>query len=332
MFGSSSCLMDHPGFLSESCSFSKYKYRFSRRASFKKCLGLKSRERSAAELSRRAFSESNLMLPLIRNEETNQRIGACHFCRVMWSWKNGLLVAADHSRVEFKRMVMMNSPNQESHHENWTPFGEVQSERDMIHHPEKSLEVDKKQVTHNFYDSGDSGSMSENSVMAENWLGLKVGLNGMALFCTERGCAPAHVCEIEHRNEGSDFQDCRGEDESSRTESSSTDLYYQMMLEANPDNPLLLRNYAKFLHEVQHDMKRAEQYFCRAILASPGDGEIMSLYAKFIWESHKDPARAETYFERAVKAAPEDCYVIASYANFLWTCEEDEEENGITTE
>ncbi|GLJ49034.1 hypothetical protein SUGI_1034440 [Cryptomeria japonica] len=327
--------MDHPGFLSESCSFSKYKYRFSRCASFKKCLGLKSSEPSAVELSRRAFSESNLMLPLTRNKESNQRIGACHFCRVMRSRKSGFLVAADHSRVEFKRMVMMNSPNQESHHENWPPFGEVQSERDIIHHPENSLEVHKKQVTHKCFDSLDGGSMSENSVMAENWLGLKVGLNGMALVCTQRGCAPAHVCEIEHRNESSEIHGGdggRGEEESCGTESSSTDLYYQMMLEANPDNPLLLRNYAKFLHEVQHDMKRAEAYFCRAILASPGDGEIMSLYAKFIWESHKDPARAETYFERAVEAAPEDCNVIASYAYFLWTCEEDEEENVITTE
>ncbi|XP_057842271.1 uncharacterized protein LOC131051688 isoform X2 [Cryptomeria japonica] len=102
------------------------------------------------------------------------------------------------------------------------------------------------------------------------------------------------------------------------------------MLEANPDNTLLLRNYARFLHKVQHDMKRAEECFSWAILASPGDGESMSLYAKFIWESHKDLALAETYFERAVEAAPQDCYVIASYDHFLWTCEEYEEGNDPT--
>eukprot|EP01018_Ginkgo_biloba_P027837 Gb_41156 [translate_table: standard] len=36
---------------------------------------------------------------------------------------------------------------------------------------------------------------------------------------------------------------------SSVSDSNSTDAYYQKMLEVNPRNPLLLRNYAKFLHE-----------------------------------------------------------------------------------
>ena len=31
----------------------------------------------------------------------------------------------------------------------------------------------------------------------------------------------------------------------------STDLYYQKMIEANPGNPLLLSNYAKFLKDVR---------------------------------------------------------------------------------
>ncbi|XP_057842270.2 uncharacterized protein LOC131051688 isoform X1 [Cryptomeria japonica] len=212
MYRCSSCLMDHPGIFSESCSLSKYKYKFSRCASFKNFSGLKSRESSAVELYftfRRALSESILMLPLSRNEETNQRIGVCHLCRVMWSRKNGLLVATD-------RLLMMNSLNQESHHENSFSFGEVQSERDMIHHS-SPLEEHKNQVIHNFFDFVDSGSISENSVMAENWFGLKVGLDGMALVCTERGCDPAPLCEIDHTNEGSDIQDGgdrgRGEEE-----------------------------------------------------------------------------------------------------------------------
>lgn len=172
--------------------------------------------------------------------------------------------------------------------------------------------------------------MSENSVMAEKLLGLKAGLNGMDLVCTERGCAPAHVDEREHIKEGSGIQDgVTGEDKSSGREINSTDLYYQKMLEANPHNPLLLRNYAKFLHEEKHDTKRAEVYYSRAILASPKDGEILSLYAKFIWETHKDLSRAQNYFERAVEAAPQDCYVTASYAHFLWTCEDDEEEDDL---
>ncbi|XP_047162299.1 uncharacterized protein LOC124832203 isoform X2 [Vigna umbellata] len=69
-----------------------------------------------------------------------------------------------------------------------------------------------------------------------------------------------------------------------------TDAYYQNMIEANPNNALLLGNYAKFLKETE-----------------------------------KNADRAEGYFDQAVKSSPDDCYVLASYAKFLWDVEEDEE-------
>lgn len=110
-------------------------------------------------------------------------------------------------------------------------------------------------------------------------------------------------------------------------DSNSTDVYYQKMLEANPENSLLLRNYAKFLHEVQGDLEKGEEYYERAILANPSDGEVLSLYAKLLWEARKDAPRAEAYFDQALQANPDDCYVLGSYAHFLWNSEEDEEEN-----
>ncbi|CAK8563423.1 unnamed protein product [Lathyrus sativus] len=106
----------------------------------------------------------------------------------------------------------------------------------------------------------------------------------------------------------------------------STDLYYRAMIEANPENPLFLSNYAKYLKEVRKDYVKAEEYCGRAILANPNDGNVLSLYADLIWECHKDASRAETYFDQAVKAAPDDCYVLASYAHFLWDAEEEEED------
>ncbi|XP_021287516.1 uncharacterized protein LOC110418991 [Herrania umbratica] len=102
--------------------------------------------------------------------------------------------------------------------------------------------------------------------------------------------------------------------------------YYREMLKLNPSDSLLLRNYGRFLHEVEGDMERAEEYYGRAILASPGDGEVLSLYGKFIWERHRDETRAKSYFDRAVAASPDDCMVLGSYAHFMWESEEDEEQ------
>nr|ACN41110.1 unknown [Picea sitchensis] len=63
-----------------------------------------------------------------------------------------------------------------------------------------------------------------------------------------------------------------GEDEEVSTRTDCTEVYFQKMLEANPGSSLLLRNYAKFLHEVQGNLAKAEEYYERAILASPDDG------------------------------------------------------------
>ncbi|KAK9071351.1 hypothetical protein SSX86_009919 [Deinandra increscens subsp. villosa] len=109
-------------------------------------------------------------------------------------------------------------------------------------------------------------------------------------------------------------------------ENDSTDLYYRNMIEANPGNPMLLSNYAKYLKEVVGDFTKAEEYCSRAILANPNDGNVLSMYADLIWETQKNAPRAQNYFSQAVQASPDDCYVMASYARFLWDADEDEEE------
>eukprot|EP00253_Pinus_taeda_P017605 PITA_17605 len=109
--------------------------------------------------------------------------------------------------------------------------------------------------------------------------------------------------------------------------SECTEVHFQKMLEANPGNSLLLRNYAKFLHEVQGNLAKAEKYYGRAILASPGDGEVLTLYANLMWEVRRDASHAEAYFDQAVQANPDDCFVLGSYAHFLWDSEENESGN-----
>ncbi|XP_076958905.1 uncharacterized protein LOC143634798 [Bidens hawaiensis] len=101
--------------------------------------------------------------------------------------------------------------------------------------------------------------------------------------------------------------------------------HYRKLLESNPNDPLVMRNYGKFLHEVEGDPVKAEEYYGRAILASPGDGELMSLYGKLIWDVHRDGERARYYFDQAISICPNDCTVMGSYAQFLWEAEEDED-------
>ncbi|OEL21955.1 hypothetical protein BAE44_0017026 [Dichanthelium oligosanthes] len=104
------------------------------------------------------------------------------------------------------------------------------------------------------------------------------------------------------------------------------DEYYRRVLLLDPENPLLLRNYGKYLHEVEGDLAGAEGCYARALLACPGDADLLSLYGRVIWEARQEKDRAEAYFERAVQAAPDDCYVLGSYASFLWDAEEDDDE------
>lgn len=85
--------------------------------------------------------------------------------------------------------------------------------------------------------------------------------------------------------------------------------YYRRVLRVDPGNPLLLRNYGTYLHDVERDLAGAEACYARALLASPADADLLSLYARVIWEARQEKERAEGYFERAVQAAPDDWYV-----------------------
>ncbi|TMW90228.1 hypothetical protein EJD97_016029 [Solanum chilense] len=94
--------------------------------------------------------------------------------------------------------------------------------------------------------------------------------------------------------------------------------YYKSMIQENPNNPLVLRNYDQFLDQCKGDLRGAEEYYSRAVLTDASDGEIISQYANFIWHLHHDQNKASSYFKRAVQASPGNCDVLASYARFLW--------------
>ncbi|KAL1195711.1 hypothetical protein V5N11_035691 [Cardamine amara subsp. amara] len=97
-----------------------------------------------------------------------------------------------------------------------------------------------------------------------------------------------------------------------------TELMYQTGLSQEPENPLLLANYAQFLYLVSNDHDRAEEYFKRAIEVEPKDAEALNNYATFLWRARDDLWAAEETFLEAIDADPTNSYYAANYANFLW--------------
>lgn len=99
-----------------------------------------------------------------------------------------------------------------------------------------------------------------------------------------------------------------------------TELLYRTGLAQEPNNSLLLANYAQFLYLVEHDYDRAEEYFKRAIgvEVEAADAEAHNKYARFLWRVKKDLWAAEETFLEAISADPTNSYYAADYANFLW--------------
>lgn len=97
-----------------------------------------------------------------------------------------------------------------------------------------------------------------------------------------------------------------------------TELLYQMGLSEEPDNPLLLANYAQFLYIVAQDYDRAEEYFKRALKVEPKDAEALNKYSNFLWEIRKDLWAAEQTLQEAIAIDPLNSFYAATYANFIW--------------
>lgn len=99
---------------------------------------------------------------------------------------------------------------------------------------------------------------------------------------------------------------------------SRTELVYQMGLAQEPNNTLLLNNYAMFLYLTIQDYARAEEYFKRAVKVEPKDAEAFDKYASFLWLVKKDVWAAEQTHLEAINVDPSNSYYAANYANFLW--------------
>lgn len=97
-----------------------------------------------------------------------------------------------------------------------------------------------------------------------------------------------------------------------------TELLYQSAISTDPNNALLLSNYARFLHLVRHDNDRAEVYFKLAAQCYSVDGEAIVQFANFLWLVKGDLPAAEKSYLDAINAEPGNPFPAATYAHFLW--------------
>ncbi|KAJ1286278.1 hypothetical protein BS78_03G341000 [Paspalum vaginatum] len=101
-------------------------------------------------------------------------------------------------------------------------------------------------------------------------------------------------------------------------EHAATAQRYEQAVSEEPDNSLLLANFAQFLYQVQGDHDRAEHFFKQAVRAEPADAEALGRYAAFLWQARNDLAAAEETYQEAIAADPGNAHHAAAYAHFLW--------------
>jgi Flp pilus assembly protein TadD len=93
---------------------------------------------------------------------------------------------------------------------------------------------------------------------------------------------------------------------------------YRKALEYNPENVLVLNNYAYFLSLKDKDLKRALAMAEEAMRLEPNNASYIDTYA---WVLHRmgDNAKAKTVMSQALsQSAQRDASLLAHYGDILW--------------
>lgn len=92
---------------------------------------------------------------------------------------------------------------------------------------------------------------------------------------------------------------------------------YARWVFAEPENPQLLRKYARFIEMVRRDSDAAESLYRRAIELSPNNADGLSEFARFLDIRRDDPEAASTYYQRALERNEGHALTLASYGRVL---------------
>ncbi len=95
------------------------------------------------------------------------------------------------------------------------------------------------------------------------------------------------------------------------------DEIYQEGLKKYKDHPVLLGEYAFFLHTIKKEFVQAEEYYLKSLAADPKDAIHLGNYAVFLKNIKKDYTQAEEYYQKSLAADPKDATHLGNYAYFL---------------
>jgi tetratricopeptide (TPR) repeat protein len=95
------------------------------------------------------------------------------------------------------------------------------------------------------------------------------------------------------------------------------DEAYQRFTKQIPHSPELLTNYAIFLSDYSHDLKRSEAIYRKAMAEPTVTGFTYSNYGNFVLEYFHDKKKAEALFKKALAMSPRDDTSMILYGLFL---------------
>lgn len=107
-----------------------------------------------------------------------------------------------------------------------------------------------------------------------------------------------------------------------RKNEDGADHYFRQAMQANPTHATNLGNYAGFLERFRRDMETAEKMYLKAIEVEPSNPNNLGNYAWFLHNEKRDMDRANEYYFRSVQADPASARNLCSYAWFLQTAKQ----------
>jgi Tfp pilus assembly protein PilF len=92
---------------------------------------------------------------------------------------------------------------------------------------------------------------------------------------------------------------------------------YRRGLRQNPEDVVLLNNFANFLRGTMKKYDEAEQLYKKGLEVDPNDPDLLMNYATFLFEAGKHYDEADKLFKEALKVDPINPILLMNYANFL---------------